>query len=133
MNEKIDIIQVSVQSAEVALIGYNAVPSLVINGSLMNIARGNMTLTLRTIASDHVGAIGLIEIEQNRPMMQAQASVSQDQFTMVLNCLKYHPPRPVTLIIALQESLVISGKGYLASEGQNRRMISNLSWSIPIM
>jgi len=133
MNEKIHMVQVSVQSAEVALIGSNSVPSLVINGSLMNIARGNMILTLRATAYDHVGAIGSIEIEQNRPVMQAQAHVSQDQFTLLLNCLKYHPPRPVTLIIALQESLMISGKGYLASEGQNRRMISDLSWRIPIM
>ena len=133
MNEEINIVQVSVQSAEVALIGCNSVPSLVINGSLMNIARGNIILTLRAIACDHVGAIGLLEIEQNRPMMQAQASVSQDQFTMVLNCLKDHPPRPATLIIALQESLTISGKGYLASTGQNPRMISDLSWSIPIL
>jgi hypothetical protein len=133
MNEEINIVQVSVQSAEVALIGCNSVPSLVINGSLMNIARGNMILTLRAIACEHVGAIGLIEIEQNRPMMQAQASVSQDQFTMVLNCLMYHPPRPATLIIALQESLTISEKGYLTSKGQNPRMISDLSWSIPIL
>jgi hypothetical protein len=133
MNEKINVVQVSVQSAEVSLIGCNSVPSLVINGSLMNIARGNMILTLRAIACDHVGAIGSIEIEQNRPMMQAQASVSQDQFTTVLNCLKHHPPRPVTLIIALQESLTISEKGYLASKGQNSRMISDLSWSIPIL
>jgi hypothetical protein len=133
MNEKINIVQVSVQSAEVALVGCNSVPSLVINGSLMNIARGNMILTLRAIACDHVGAIGLIEIEQNRPVMQAQASVSQNQFTLLLDCLKHHPPRPVTLIIALQESLMISGKGYLASEGQNSRMISDLSWRIPII
>ena len=133
MNETINIVQVAIQSAEVALIGCNSVPSLVINGSLMNIARGNMVLTLGAIACDHVGAIGLIEIEQNRPMMRAQASVSQDQFTMVLNCLKHHPPRPVTLIIALQKSLTISEKGYLDSKGQKTRMISDLSWSIPIL
>jgi len=133
MKEKINVIQVSVQSAEVALVGKDAVPDLVINCSLMNIARGNMVLTLKSIDFDKVGAIGVVEIEKNRPVMLARASVSVAQFNLVLNCLQHIPPRPVTLILALQDSLTLTPDGYLDADGQDRRMISDISWSIPIL
>jgi hypothetical protein len=133
MKETINIIQVSVQSAEVALVGKDAVPDLVINCSLMNIARGNMVLTLKSIDFDKVGAIGVLEIEKNRPVMLARASVSVAQFNLVLNCLQHIPRRPVTLILALQDSLTLTSDGYLDADGQDRRMISDLSWNIPIL
>jgi len=133
MKEKINVIQVSVQSAEVALVGHEAVPDLVINCSLMNIARGNMVLTLKSIEVDQVGAIGVVEIEKNRPVMLARASVSVAQFNLVLNCLQHQPPRPVTLIMALQDSLTLTTGGYLDVDSQDRCMISDLSWSIPIL
>jgi hypothetical protein len=133
MKETINVIQVSVQSAEVTLVGKDAVPDLVINCSLMNIARGNMVLTLKSIDFDKVGAIGVVEIEKNRPVMLARASVSVAQFNLVLNCLQHIPPRPVTLILALQDSLTLTPDGYLDADGQDRRMISDISWSIPIL
>jgi len=133
MKETIQVIQVSVQSAEVTLVGKDAVPDLVINCSLMNIARGNMVLTLKSTDFDKVGAIGVVEIEKNRPVMLARASVSVAQFNLVLNCLQHIPPRPVTLILALQDSLTLTPDGYLDADGQDRRMISDLSWNIPIL
>lgn len=133
MKETINVIQVSVQSAEVALVGKDAVPDLMLNCSLMNIARGNMVLTLKSIDFDKVGAIGVVEIEKNRPVMLARASVSVAQFNLVLNCLQHIPPRPVTLILALQDSLTLTPDGYLDADGQDRRMISDISWSIPIL
>ena len=133
MKETINVIQVSVQSAEVALVGRVAVPDIVINCSLMNIARGNMVLTLKSVNFDKVGAIGVVEIEKNRPVMLARASVSGAQFNLVLNCLQHIPPRPVTLILALQDSLTLTPDGYLDADGQDRRMISDLSWNIPIL
>ena len=101
MKEIINVIQVSVQSAEVTLIGHDAIPALIANCSLMNIARGNMVLTLKPTDVDKVGAIGVVEIERNRPVMLARASISVAQFNLVLNCLQHIPPRPVTLILAL--------------------------------
>lgn len=133
MKEAINVIQVAVQSAEVALVGRDAVPDIVINCSLMNIARGNMVLTLKSIDVHHVGAIGVVEIEKNRPLMRARASVSEAQLNLVLNCLQHNPPRPVTLILALQDSLKLTPAGYLDADGQDRCMISDLSWSIPIL
>jgi len=133
MTEAINVIQVAVQSAEVALVGRYAVPDIVINCSLMNIARGNMVLTLKSIDVHQVGAIGVVEIEKNRPVMRARASVSEAQLNLVLNCLQHNPPRPVTLILALQDSLKLTPAGYLDADGQDRCMISDLSWSIPIL
>ncbi|EAQ07434.1 MULTISPECIES: hypothetical protein [Yoonia] len=133
MKETINVIQVSVQSAEVTLVGHDAIPALVANCSLMNIARGNMVLTLKPTDVDKVGAIGVVEIEKNRPVMLARASVSVAQFNLVLNCLQHIPPRPVTLILALQDSLTLTSDGYLDANGQDRKFISDLSWSIPIL
>jgi hypothetical protein len=133
MKEIINVIQVSVQSAEVTLIGHDAIPALLANCSLMNIARGNMVLTLKPTDVDKVGAIGVVEIERNRPVMLARASISVAQFNLVLNCLQHIPPRPVTLILALQDSLTLTPDGYLDADGQDRKFISDLSWSIPIL
>jgi hypothetical protein len=133
MKEIIKVIQVSVQSAEVTLIGHDAIPALIANCSLMNIARGNMVLTLKPTDVDKVGAIGVVEIERNRPVMLARASISVAQFNLVLNCLQHIPPRPVTLILALQDSLTLTPDGYLDADGQDRKFISDLSWSIPIL
>lgn len=133
MKEIINVIQVSVQSAEVTLIGHDAIPALIANCSLMNIARGNMVLTLKPTDVDKVGAIGVVEIERNRPVMLARASISVAQFNLVLNCLQHIPPRPVTLILALQDSLTLTTDGYLDADGQDRKFISDLSWSIPIL
>ncbi len=133
MKEIINVIQVSVQSAEVTLIGHDAIPALIANCSLMNIARGNMVLTLKPTDVDKVGAIGVVEIERNRPVMLARASISVAQFNLVLNCLQHIPPRPVTLILALQDSLALTPDGYLDADGQDRKFISDLSWSIPIL
>lgn len=133
MKEIINVIQVSVQSAEVTLVGHDASPALIANCSLMNIARGNMVLTLKPTDVDKVGAIGVVEIERNRPVMLARASISVAQFNLVLNCLQHIPPRPVTLILALQDSLTLTPDGYLDADGQDRKFISDLSWSIPIL
>ena len=133
MKEIINVIQVSVQSAEVTLIGHDAIPALIANCSLMNIARGNMVLTLKPTDVDKVGAIGVVEIERNRPVMLARASISVAQFNLVLNCLQHIPPRPVTLILALQDSLTLTPDGYLDADGQDRKFISDPSWSIPIL
>ena len=133
MKEIINVIQVSVQSAEVTLIGHDAIPALIANCSLMNIARGNMVLTLKPTDVDKVGAICVVEIERNRPVMLARASISVAQFNLVFNCLQHIPPRPVTLILALQDSLTLTPDGYLDADGQDRKFISDLSWSIPIL
>jgi hypothetical protein len=133
MDEIINTIQVSVQSAEITLVGKNAVPNLVIHGSLMNIARGNMVLTLKSGDYEHVGAIGVVEIEKNRPVMQAQASLGLKQFDLIFSFLQHRPPRPVTLILALQNSLEITSEGYLVAHSQESSLISDLSWIIPVL
>ena len=133
MDETISTIQVSVQSAEVTLVGKNAVPNLVIHGSLMNIARGNMVLTLKTGDYETVGAIGVVEIEKSRPVMKAQASLALKQFDLIFNFLQNRPPRPVTLILALQNSLEITSDGYLVANSQDGSLISDLSWIIPVL
>ena len=133
MDETISTIQVSVQSAEVTLVGKNAVPNLVIHGSLMNIARGNMVLTLKSGDYETVGAIGVVEIEKSRPVMKAQASLALKQFDLIFNFLQNRPPRPVTLILALQNSLEITSDGYLVANSQDGSLISDLSWIIPVL
>ena len=133
MDETISTIQVSVQSAEVTLVGKNAVPNLVIHGSLMNIARGNMVLTLKSGNYETVGAIGVVEIEKSRPVMKAQASLALKQFDLIFNFLQNRPPRPVTLILALQNSLEITSDGYLVANSQDGSLISDLSWIIPVL
>ncbi|WP_085308514.1 hypothetical protein [Planktotalea arctica] len=128
-----NIVQVSVQSAEIAIIGHNTKPDLVVNGTLKNLARGNMNLTIRAGEHVHVGGIGTLEIEEHRPVMQANAAVAPHQFDHLLLLLRGSLPRPASVILALQEKILISPEGVILLEERRKFNISDLSWNIPIL
>jgi hypothetical protein len=131
--EKISTIQLSVQSAEAVMVGHDKKPQLVLNGSLMNLAKGHIVLNVQTLEFDHIGGIGELEIDDTRPIMQARLHVSHHQFSTLLKLLQSDPPRPPSTVIALKEELFTSPDGYLILDGRLRCLITDVSWSIPIL
>lgn len=131
--EKIRTIQLSVQSAEAVMVGHDKKPQLVLNGTLMNLARGHIVLNVQTFEFEHVGGIGELEIDDTRPVMQAHLRVSYCQFSSLLRLLPSAPPRPPSAVIALNEELSTSAEGYLVLDGRRRYVITDVSWSIPIL
>ena len=131
--EKISTIQLSVQSAEAVMVGHDKKPQLVLNGTLMNLARGHIVLNVQTFKCEHVGGIGALEIDDTRPVMQAHLHVSHCQFSSLLQLLPSAPPRPPSAVLALQEELSTSSEGYLVLDDRRRYVITDVSWSIPIL
>ncbi|MFD1510476.1 hypothetical protein [Lacimonas salitolerans] len=131
--EKINTVQLSVQSAEAVMVGHDKKPQLVVNGTLMNLARGHIVLNVQTFEFAHVGGIGELEIDDTRPVMQAHLHVSYRQFSSLLKLLRSDPPRPPSAVIALKEELSTSPEGYLVLDGRRRCVIADISWSIPIL
>lgn len=131
--EKISTIQLSVQSAEAVMVGYDKKPQLVLNGTLMNLARGHIVLNVQAFECEHVGGIGALEIDDTRPVMQAHLHVSYRQFSSLMKLLPSVPPRPPSAVLALKEELSTSSEGYLVLDDRRRYVITDVSWSIPIL
>ena len=131
--ERINTIQISVQSAEVVLIGHEAEPEIVINATLMNVARGHMILRLGNIAFDHVGGVGELKIEEVRPVMQAKINLGHAQFDSLFRLLSAVPPRPASAVLMLRDALSVSSEGYLSLDDRRHFIIANISWNIPIL
>jgi hypothetical protein len=131
--ERINTIQISVQSAEVVLVGHEAEPEIVVNATLMNVARGHMVLRLRNIACDHVGGVGELEIEESRPVMRAKINLGRKQFDSLFRLLCAAPPRPASSVLMLRDALHVSSEGYLSLDDRRHFIIADISWSIPIL
>lgn len=130
--DTISVVQVSVQSVEVTLIGHDAAPQIVVNGTLKNVARGHMVLTVHVTDCAHVGGIGELEIEETRPVMKATVAIGQRQFDALVDLLRGAPPRPASVLLALQEGLPISSQGHFSPDYRRVWAIADVSWSIPI-
>ena len=130
--EHIDTLHVSIQSVDITIVGHTSDPVIVLNGSLKNLARGNVILTVNSMACSKVGRIGELFVEENRPVMQAAVSVSVSHFEALLTLLRGASPRPATAILALQDQLRASSEGYLLPDDQSNYEILDISWNIPI-
>ena len=130
--EHIDVVHVTVQSAEITLIGHDTDPNLVVNGTLKNVERGHVVLTLQPAQCRAVGIIGTLEIEENRPVMQASVTVGRSQFDTLISLLSGTPPRPASVLLALRERLILTEDGYLQPDTLRHCSIVDISWSIPV-
>lgn len=115
------------------MLGHEAEPEIVVNATLMNVARGHMVLRLRNIGCDNVGGVGELDIEEARPVMQAKISLGQKQFDSLLRLLSLAPPRPASAVLMLKDTLSVSSEGYLSLDDRRQFIVGNISWNIPIL
>ena len=125
-------IRVSVQSAELQLIGQYGSPELVVSGGLMNIARGSCTLRIKTTAVQGTQGIGQLKIEAMRPVMHAEVTLSAAQFDCVVKTLQGSLPRPATAILALNQTLSVSVAGDLSIDSDLSCTVMDISWVMPL-
>ena len=125
-------IRVSVQSAELQLIGQYGSPELVVSGGLMNIARGSCTLRIKTTAVQGTQGIGQLKIEAMRPVMHAEVTLSAAQFDCVVKTLQGSLPRPATAILALNQTLSVSVAGDLSIDSDLSCAVMDISWVMPL-
>ena len=130
--QELEAIHMSVQTAELNLIGFDVEEELNLSCGLMNIGRG--TCSVRIIPSERQfgNAEGWLNIEINRPFMKADIKLNEKAFFKVSKLLFKVTSRPVTLIILLDHPLSVNSKGDLLINKETKRFIKDISWILPI-
>lgn len=130
--EKTDLIQMSVQTAELRFEPHLDDPVLFLSCSLVNIARGTCQLTLIATTPSPSAACGELVISADRPVMSGSVAVSEKQFERMFQALHVSPARPVTLAVKLGDQLPVSLEGFLFIDDDQTSEIVSLQVNIPL-
>ena len=130
--EKTDLIQMSVQTAELRFEPHLDDPVLFLSCSLVNIARGSCQLTLTATTPPPSAACGELVISADRPVMSGSVAVSEKQFERMFQALRVSPARPVTLAVKLGVKLPVSLEGFLFIDDDQTSEIVSLQVNIPL-
>jgi len=130
--EKTDLIQMSVQTAELRFEPQLVDPVLFLSCSLVNIARGSCQLVLKAAPAALASPCGELLINADRPVMTGSVDVSEKQFERMFQALSVSPARPVTLAAKLGEQLPVSLEGFLFIDDDQRAEIISLQVNIPL-
>ena len=131
-NQHTKAIQMSLQTSEVHIYGVEHIEELSLSFSLMSIARGNCNILFKPVNKFMFESIGWLKISMDRPIMNGEISLEQDKFEKLLTYFKGPFPRPVTLVIVLDQELVISSVGDLLLSEEKNLKIVDISWIMPL-
>ncbi len=137
-----DQINMSVQTADISLDGFDATLTLKINCNLKNIARGQCAVTIRPIeaelaeTADKTNAEsqtgGQLHIFVDRPLMAAELTVSKSYFDQLTGYMNKASNRPIELILKLEDTLAVSIDGDLRIDSETIIAITGISINIPV-
>ena len=130
--EKTDLIQMSVQTADLRFEPLQESPLLFLSCSLVNIARGSCQLTVGAAASGQPTSGGSLLINADRPMMTGTIQVSGQQFERMVKSLSCPTSRPVTLAVQLSQQLPVSLEGFLFIDEDQKTEIISLQVNMPL-
>ena len=125
-------IHMSVQTAELNIIGFSCEETLTLSCGLMNIGRGICSVTIKPSISLVPKHRGSLDIEISRPYMRANIGLGLDSFTKTKELLLRTSIRPATLVILLDRSLKVNLKGDLLIKTETYRIINDISWILPL-
>ena len=125
-------IRMSVQSAELSLISVKARQQLNVTCSLVNIARGHCMVTITPLPHDTITASGQLQIPVERPVMQLDVALARPAFERLTHALSGQMPRPASLIVMLDEHLMVNTAGDLLVDHPIDCRVADLSWIVPI-
>ena len=130
--QELEAIHMSIQTAELSLIGFDIEEQLNLSCGLMNIGRGTCSIRIIPKELQFGNAQGWLNIEINRPFMRADIKLTRKAFAKVSKLLFKVTSRPVTLIILLDHPLSVNSKGDLLIKKETKRFIKDISWILPI-
>ena len=130
--QELQAIHMSVQTAELNIIGFSCEETLTLSCGLMNIGRGICSVTIKPSASLVPRNGGSLDIEISRPYMRANIDLGLDSFTKTKELLLRTSIRPATLVILLDKSLKVNLKGDLLIKTETNRKINDISWILPL-
>ena len=130
--QELQAIHMSVQTADLNIIGFHCEETITLSCGLMNIGRGICSVTIKPsnyLVDKHKGSL---DIEINRPYMRANIDLSLESFLKTRELLLNTSVRPATLVILLNKSLRVNLKGDLLINKETNRKIDNISWILPL-
>ena len=130
--QELEAIHMSIQTAELNLIGFDVEEQLNLSCGLMNIGRGTCSVKIIPKQNQFGNAEGWLNIEINRPFMRAEIKLNEKAFNKISKLLFKGTSRPVTLIILLDYPLSVNSKGDLLINKETKRLIKDISWILPI-
>ena len=119
-------IHMSVQTAELNIIGFSCEETLTLSCGLMNIGRGICSVTIKPSISIVPRHRGSLDIEISRPYMRANIDLGLESFTKTKELLLKTSIRPATLVILLDRSLKVNLKGDLLIKTETHRIINDI-------
>ena len=130
--QELQAIHMSVQTADLNIIGYSSEETMTLSCGLMNIGRGTCSVTITPSISRIAKQGGSLYIEINRPYMKANIDLGPEVFSKTKDLLLRTAVRPATLVLLLDKSLRVNLKGDLLIEKETSRNISDISWILPL-
>lgn len=130
--DSVSDIQMAVQIAEHNLHHYPGTEQINITLSLITIARGSCTMLVRPYEGVGSAAFGQIHIPADRAVMSAYVSLGRDDFQNLVGYLRHPAPRPINVVVKLDQNLTVDEKGVLFIDGPVDATITDLFWSFPL-
>ena len=130
--QELKAIHMSVQTADLNMIGYQCDETLSLSCGLMNIGRGICSVTIKPSINRAVKCNGSLNIEINRPLMRAILELSEAYFLKTRELLLKTSVRPATLVLLLANALKVNLKGDLLINKETTRKIDEISWILPL-
>ena len=130
--QELQAIHMSVQTADLNMIGFAGEESITLSCGLMNIGRGICSVTIKPSSSVLPKHRGSLDIEISRPFMKANIDLGPESFIKTRELLLRTSARPATLVILLDKSLRVNLKGDLLIKKETNRKINDISWILPL-
>ena len=130
--QELQAIHMSVQTAELNIIGFSCEETITLSCGLMNIGRGTCSVIIKPSVSLVPKHRGSLDIEINRPYMRASIDLGRETFANTRELLLRTPVRPATLVILLDRGLNVNLKGDLLIKEETNRKIKDISWILPL-
>ena len=130
--QELQAIHMSVQTADLNMIGFNCEETMTLSCGLMNIGRGICSVTIKPTISRIPKHSGSLYIEISRPYMKANIDLGLEEFLKTKELLLRTAVRPATLVLLLDKSLRVNLKGDLLIEKETNRNVNDISWILPL-
>ena len=130
--QELQAIHMSVQTADLNMIGFSCEETMTLSCGLMNIGRGICSVTIKPSISRIPKHSGSLYIEISRPYMKANIDLGLEEFLKTKELLLRTAVRPATLVLLLDKSLRVNLKGDLLIEKETNRNIKDISWVLPL-
>ena len=130
--QELQAIHMSVQTADLNMVGFNCEETITLSCGLMNIGRGICSVNINPSTSLVPRHRGSLNIEISRPFMKANIDLGLELFLKTRDLLLRTSVRPATLVLLLDQSLKVNIKGDLLINKETTRKINDISWILPL-